>query len=102
MAQVIAKWEGGAAEVPFAWRSKIYTLPSRKTFTAAKVIADDYPVYFELFTDGRMRHATRVNNRNAFRLPTGYECEEVEIRITGTSKINAAYIAESMDELRLT
>ena len=102
MSQTITKWEGGAAEVPYTWRSKVFVLPSRKTFAAAKVIADSYPVYFELFTDGRMRYARRVNDRNAFRLPTGYECEEVEVRLTGAAKINAAYIAETMDELRLT
>ena len=102
MAQVITKWEGGTDEVVFSWKSKLFVLPSRKTFTAAKVIADDYPVYFELFTDGQMRYACRVDSRSAFRLPSGYECEEVEVRITGKSKIQSAFVAESMDELRQT
>jgi hypothetical protein len=102
MAQEIVKWEGGAADVPYTWRSKIHVLPSKKTLTAAKVIADAYPVYFEYFADGRLWATRTVQNRNAFRLPSGFECEEVEVRVTGTARINAVYVAETMDELRLT
>lgn len=102
MPQHIVKWEGGEESVRYAWRSKVHTLPSKKTLTAAKVIADDYPLIMQFYFDGEWRFTKQVNNRNAFRLPSGFECEELEVRITGTAKINAAYVAETMDELRLT
>ena len=102
MTQSISKWEGGEDDVRFTWKSKVFTLPSRKTITAGKVIADDYPVMFQFYADGALRCVKQVSSRMAFRLPSGYECEEIEVRVTGTAKIYAVYVAESMDELRLT
>lgn len=102
MTQTISKWEGSSEDVNYAWRSKIYVLPSRKTFTCAKVIADSYPIVFQMFTDGTLRVTKSIHSRNAFRLPTAYECEEIEVRLIGTAKVNSVYVAETMDELRLT
>lgn len=102
MAQYISKWEGGDELVPYAWRSKIVTLPSKKTLTAGKVIADGYPLILQFYFNGIWRASKLVENRNAFRLPSGFEYEEFEVRITGTAKISAVYVAETMDELRPT
>lgn len=102
MANQITKWEGGEDDVVYLWKSKVFVLPSRKTFVCGKVIADAYPLRFELYTDGALRCVKMVTSRNAFRLTSGYECEEVEVRLIGTAKVNAVYLAESMDELRGT
>lgn len=102
MAQYVTKWEGGTTDVRYAWRSKVFVLPSKKTLTAAKVIADGYPLVVQFYTDGSLRLTRQVTSRDAFRLPSGFECEEIEARVVGTSRVNKVFLAESMDELRQT
>ena len=51
------------------WRSRIHIGPLR-TFSAAQVVADDYPVTFKIFGNDTEIYSKAVANRNPFRLPS--------------------------------
>jgi len=96
----IAKWGAGAATLSYTWKSAVFELTTPTNPACAQVIAKSYPATFKLFTDGVLRHTQTVANSEPFWLPSGYKCRFVEVEITGTAEIFAAYVASSPQELK--
>lgn len=55
---------------------------------------------FQLWTDGKLRHAKQVTNSRAFRLPAGYMSDNAEVVLSGNVKVSGVVIAETMDSLK--
>lgn len=55
---------------------------------------------FQFWANGRLMLAKQVVNTRAFRLPSGYKADNVEIVISGNVKVSAVVLAETMDGLR--
>jgi hypothetical protein len=100
----INKWEGLHGDSPgefyeFAWTSKIFVLPRATCFSVAQVEAQFYPLVFNLYGDGVLRHTQNVLNEAPFRLPSGYLAKEITIQLGGVSTVNTVYVATSVAEL---
>lgn len=83
----------------YIWRSKVYRLPFQNNFAAALVRANAYPVTFNLYADGTLRHTQTVVNGEIFRLPSGFRALDWEIEVTGTNQVNEIAMAKSSMEL---
>lgn len=55
---------------------------------------------FQFWANGRLMLTKQVVNTRAFRLPSGYKADNVEIVISGNVKVSAVVLAETMDGLR--
>lgn len=57
---------------------------------------------FQLWANGELKHAKQVTNSRAFRLPSGYKSDNVEIVLSGNVKVSGVVLAETMDGLKQT
>lgn len=55
---------------------------------------------FQFWANGKLMLAKQVTTTRAFRLPSGYKADNVEIVISGNVKVSAVVLAETMDGLR--
>jgi hypothetical protein len=55
---------------------------------------------FQLWADGALKYARRVENTRAFRLPGGYKSDNTEIVLSGNVKVSGLILAETMDGLK--
>ncbi|BCT67980.1 hypothetical protein [Nitrosospira sp. NRS527] len=55
---------------------------------------------FQLWADGALKFTRQVRNSRAFRLPTGYKSDNVEIVLSGNVKVTGVVLAETMDGLK--
>ena len=95
----VQKWDGGAPLVVTA-KSKLFRMPKPvQSFACAQVVADSYPVTFNLYADGALKHTQTVANGNAFRLPAGYYAQTYQIELTTSSQVLYAAVANSVGEL---
>jgi hypothetical protein len=92
------EWNEGTTNLSMAWRTRPATTPP-VTFTTAMVVAERYPVTFELYVDESLKFTKTVNNRSAFRLPSGYRGRKWQSRISGDSYVYGVFIASSIEEL---
>jgi hypothetical protein len=97
----IKKWNAGELLLTKTWRSGITTLPKAENFGAAQVFASSYPVVFSLYGDDSVtpKFTTTVNNKEPFRLPSGFLAREYEVEFSGDGEVVQAYVATSMEEL---
>jgi len=94
----LRRWDGGAF-MAMTWRSKLFRFPMSRAMSAAKVEAGAYPATFRLFADGVQRGPDfTVSSALPFRLPPG-RATTYCVEVTGTNRVNAVFIAESMQEL---
>jgi hypothetical protein len=93
------EWNEGATNLAQAWRSKPTVTPPT-TFSAARIYAKQYPLTFELYVDGTLKHTETVANDNVFRLPAGFRGCEWQARVSGDSYVNGIFIAQSVSELQ--
>ncbi|WP_419917454.1 fibronectin type III domain-containing protein [Candidatus Poriferisocius sp.] len=69
------------------WLSRPYPGPAR-TFSAAQVTADEYPVGLRLYGDYSLVYETLVQDRHPFRLPAGIGLfSDWEYEVVGTSEV---------------
>lgn len=94
----IKKWDAGTA-ASATFKSRVYRLPAPSNPAVARVVATTYPVTFSLWGDGALRHTRTVTSDNGFRLPGGYEVEELQVQITGAGPVEGVFVGESMDDL---
>jgi hypothetical protein len=92
------RWYAGTPKA-YTWRSKKWTLPQPMAFSCAQVEAEAYPVTFKFYADGALRHTQTVTNRNAFRLPSGFQARDIEFEVSGTPEVFMVGIAQSPKEL---
>jgi len=93
----IRPWSEGA-NIPYIWRSKIFTMPRPLGMSCAQVEAETYPLTAKIYADGVLLHTQVVQNRFPFRLPVA-TARDWELEVTGTSEVFAAALAQSMEEL---
>jgi hypothetical protein len=55
---------------------------------------------FQLWADGELKLSRSVTNSRAFRLPTGYKADNVEVVLSGNVKVTGVVLAETMDGLK--
>lgn len=92
------EWNEGATNLPMAWRTRPAITPPT-SFSAAMVLAERYPVTFELYVDERLSHTKTVSDNMPFRLPSGFRGRKWQARLSGDSYVYGAFIAGSVEEL---
>lgn len=97
----IKRWDGGATKMTYQWKSRI-TVPGKPGNPGfGQVEADDYTsLTFKLYGDGSLKATKTVSSNQPFRLPDGYKAREFEVEISGTSRVRAVYLAETMAGLK--
>ncbi len=96
----IAAWEKGDP-MTFVWRSRLHEVPPGSAgFSAAKVIAREYPVTFRLIADNETVLEHAVADAQMFRLPAGYTLSrEWEVELEGEREVHSVQVATSPAEL---
>lgn len=93
----------GGLTMDSAWRSKRFVSTRQINFAAAQVHAASYPVTFRLYSVANdvptLKKEVTVEDAKPFWLPDGYLADQWEVELAGAAKIDAVYLAESMDEL---
>jgi len=95
----IEKWDQSTTKLSYTWKSKPVYAPRAINMAAGKIIADNYPITFELFVDSIKRFTRTVGSLDAFRLPGGFKGEKFEVVIKGTRIVSEVAIASTMGEL---
>ncbi len=107
--ETIQKWDSHPTlRYTYKWRSKQFVLDRPVCPAYAKVVAESYPVDFQLFVAKdpeapdlmTLLHTRTVQNGNPFALPDGYESDVFEYEITGVAKVKRVAIASSIRELQ--
>jgi len=98
----IEKWDQSTTKLQFSWKSKPTFTPRAVNMSAAKVIADAYPVTIDFYVDNVKRYTKVVGSLEAFRLPGGFKGEEFEVVIRGTRRVSEIIMATTMQELSVT
>jgi hypothetical protein len=96
----VAKFNAGA-DKPYTWRSKRFQFSSHPGPGCARVDADSYPVTFNLYADGVLKHTQPVLDDGVFRLPSGYRPREIEIELVGSARIRLVALADRPVELKI-
>jgi hypothetical protein len=94
----VRRFDAGGA-LTYVWRSKIFSTPRKLNFSAARIHAAG-SVTVRVFADGVKRFDTVVTGSNPFRLPGGFQADEWQIELEGTSEVFAFEVAETMAELK--
>jgi len=98
----IERWNESTTNLQFTWKSRPVFTPHAVNMAAAKVIADDYPVTVEFYSDDVKRHTKIVQTLDAFRLPGGFKGEKFETIIKSTKRVSEVIMATTMSELSVT
>lgn len=96
----VKKWDGGASNLTYTWKSKIFVLPRPENMAVAQVFAESYPVTMKVYADGTLKHTQTVTNDRPFKLPSGYKAREYELEVSGTARINNIFLAGTTKELK--
>lgn len=94
----IVKWDAGGNGA-YRWKSKRFTVPAPINFSFGQVMAESYPITMKVYADGVLVRTQSVTDDQAFRLPSGM-ARYWEVELSGSHKIIAAYLANSMEELK--
>lgn len=95
----VRRFDAGTAS-PYTWQSKEVRLEKPINPSCAIVDAEAYPVTFNLYADGVLKHTQSVTSGSMFRLPSGYLSKEFQFRLTGSNDVNQVLIAESPEEFQ--
>lgn len=98
----IVKWDSDATNpLTYTYRSRPFLSGRPNNYGVAKVVAEAYPVTFNMYCDGVLQHAQTVANDKPFRLPSAFLVNyATEIELTGTAGIKQVLVGETMKELR--
>ena len=96
----IVSWDTDTAnKVSYTWKSKPFHSPSPTNLGVVQVLADSYPVTFELTVDGTSKFLGSVVSENPQHLPSGYLGRSHEVTITGTNDVYECIAASTILEL---
>lgn len=100
----VYKWDEGAGNLPYLWRSRKFTTSGQMMYSAAKVVADyGKPVTFTLRKErnGVMEAVfTRaVDHSRPFRIPHQGRGVVWQMEVEGTTLVHELHIATSVAEL---
>ncbi|KZZ72404.1 hypothetical protein A3765_28510 [Oleiphilus sp. HI0130] len=97
----IVKWDDDAANpIPYRWVSAETLLASSQNIAAARVDAESYPVTFELYSEGNLLHTQSVTSSEPFWLPGNYLVRRYHIAIEGSTRVRAAFAAETLEAVQ--
>lgn len=82
------------------WKSKAFNTNKPINMSYAKVVAESYPITFNLYADGVLELTKNVNNELPFALPIGYKATQFEFDISSQYTVYGVAVAESMRELQ--
>jgi hypothetical protein len=96
-------YEGGSpsltARLPFYWRGRLHQLDRETCFKIASVNALDYDdLTMLLIGDGSVFDSLQVENGREFTV-VETDVEDIEIALSGTSRVCSVDVAEDVDEL---
>lgn len=94
----LRKWDSGSA-LTYTWTSGTFHLPLDTNMSCARVDSAAYPLTFQLYADGALKHTQTVANRYAFRLPSGYRSARYSFTLSGTGTVRSVELADKMSEL---
>jgi hypothetical protein len=95
----VQKWDSGATNLTYTWKSKIFQLAKPENMGAGQVFAHTYPVTMKVYADGVLIHTEAVANDRPFRLPSGFRAREWQLEVVGTSEVTSAMLAGTVMEL---
>ncbi len=55
---------------------------------------------FQLWAGGTLKHSQKITSSRAFRLPSGYKTDNVEVILAGNVRVSGVVLAETMDGLK--
>lgn len=84
------------------WKSKEFTSPSPINLAYGKVVADGYPMIFNLYVEGSIKFTKNVMSDKPFSMPAGYKADEFSFEVVGNHAVKGVAVAQSMSELRGT
>jgi hypothetical protein len=93
------QWEIEPQLIPLRWMTKTIVTPNCN-LAAARVDCKVYPVTFQLYANGVLKHTSLVSDQNPFRLPGGYRARQWRAYVTGNAIVQGIFLATSIDELR--
>ncbi len=97
-ADELKRYDAGSS-LTWTWTSGVFHLDSEVNMAAARVDSTAYPLTFQLYADGVLKHTQNVANAYAFRLPSGYRSLRYHFTISGTGIVRAVEFATTMAEL---
>jgi len=96
----IVRWDTGATPLPYTWESRDYILPKRVSMALAKVEAADYDeIHLHVYAGEKKIHQQRVVDAEPFWLPDTDAAGRYRLRLTGTSEVLSAMLAETTEEI---
>ncbi|MGQ5522919.1 hypothetical protein ACUHMQ_06615 [Chitinimonas sp. PSY-7] len=81
--RTLQRFEAGPP-LSLRWRSKCFAVGTGYVPSLARVEAAAYPLTFNLYIDGLLRHSRTVNSVEPFRLPSGLRGQTLEMEVSGT------------------
>lgn len=98
--QISSLFTDTTSPIEFTWRSGDLVMPYPLNPAAARVLADVYPVTFNLYdATGTLRASRSVTNSNVFRLPGGYLTDAMSVEVVASGPVRMIYVAETVEEL---
>lgn len=95
----ITGWDQGTTDYTYTWKSRPEFTPRPVNMSAARVLADTWPVQVSVYADGVLRDRRQVHGETAYRLPGGYRASKYEVVIRSTSQVVEFAMATTMQEL---
>lgn len=99
VSNTVRKWDSGASNLTYTWKSKTFVLPRPSNLSALQVLADGYPVTVKVYGDKTLRHTATVTSEQPVRLPAGYIARDYELEVSGASTVSAVLAANGIAEL---
>ncbi|MDH5778279.1 MAG: hypothetical protein OEZ33_08710 [Gammaproteobacteria bacterium] len=95
----IKKWDSGAADLNYTWKSKRFIVNDLVNFGWFQIRADSYPVTYTIYADSAQVATGNITDIDPVRLPSGFLSDEWEIKIEGNTRVRSVALAESAEEL---
>jgi hypothetical protein len=97
---LISEWDAAATQLTATWKSGRVVCPHPMNPSAARVLAEEYPVTFILYNDqGDLVTTRTVTTPEVFRLPGGYLTDWFEVEVQTDTEVTSIQIAETVGEL---
>lgn len=103
--RTLYSWDTQAPLLTYTWRSKVFQLPYALSMSAGQVYAVNYNGYVGTLTLNLYKNRSTtpfftkvITDSNEFRMPA-IPCEEVQVELIGSVRVNRVQIAEQIEEL---
>jgi hypothetical protein len=95
----IVRWDRGTA-LTYTWRSKTFRAPYAMNFGVAQVIANAYPVTFNVYGDGTLKASKTISSQDPVRLPSGYRARDWQVEVVSSNTVTEVNLSTSVEEIR--